>query len=173
MYVALISKANNEILDSRRYYSSWPSLPKGVIIDIPKYEIVELIRRGETETVEFKEDIGKPEKLADTAVAFANGGGGIILIGVDDRAKIIGLGQRNYEDTITNILRSHCDPQVEYDVDKRQLEDKKIIVLHVKEGKDKPYFVKDRGPYIRANATNRIATRYEMDEIYRQRQSGY
>ena len=173
MYVVLVSKVNNEILDSRRYYSSWPSLPKGVIIDIPEYEIMELIRRGETETVEFKEDIGKPEKLADTVVAFANGVGGIILIGVDDHTKIIGFGQRNYEDTITNILRSHCDPQVEYYIDKRQLEDKNIIVLHVEEGKDKPYFVKDRGPYIRANATDRIATRYEMDELYAQKQSGY
>ena len=173
MYVALISKANNEILDSRRYYSSWPSLPRGVIIDIPEYEIIELIRRGEMETVEFKEDIGKPEEFAETAVAFANGEGGIILIGVDDRANIVGLRQRDYEDIITNILRSHCEPQIRYDIDKRRLDEKDIIVLHVEEGKDKPYFVKNRGPYIRANATDRIASRYEMDEIYSQERSRY
>lgn len=173
MYLALVSKTNNEILDARRYYSSWGHAPKGVIVDIPKYEIIELIRRGETETVEFKEDIGKPEEFAETAVAFANYRGGVILLGVDDHANIVGLAQRDYEDTITNILRSHCDPQVEYDLDKRQLDEKDIIVLHVEEGKDKPYFVKDRGPYIRANATDRIATRYEMDEIYDRKRSGY
>ena len=173
MYVALISKSDNEILDSRRYYSSWPSLPKGVVIDVPEYEIMELIRRGEMETVEFKEDIGKPEEFAETAVAFANGEGGVILIGVDDHAKIVGLAQRDHEDIITNVLRSHCEPQIKYEVDKRRLEEKEIIMLHVEEGKDKPYFVKNRGPYIRANATDRIATRYEMDELYAQRQSGY
>ena len=47
------------------------------------------------------------------------------------------------------------------------------MVIRVEEGRDKPYFVRERGPYIRANATDRIATRYEMDEIYRQKQSGY
>lgn len=170
MYVALVSKTDNKILDSRRYYSSWGHAPKGVVVDIPQYEIVELVRRGEMETVEFKEDIGKPEEFAETVVAFANGEGGVILIGVDDHAKVVGLGQRDYEDTITNILRSHCDPQVKYDMTQRPLEEKSIIVLRVEEGKDKPYFVKNRGAYIRANATDRIATRYEMDEIYRQRQ---
>ena len=173
MYVALISKTNNEVLDSRQFYSSWSSLPKGVIIDVPEYEIIELIRRGETETVEFKEDIGKPEEFAETVVAFANGEGGVILIGVDDRANIVGLRERDYEGIITNILRSHCEPQVKYDIDTRQLDEKGIIVLHVVEGRDKPYFVKNREPYIRANATDRIATRYEIDELYAQKRSGY
>lgn len=173
IHLALVSKANNEILDARRYYSSWGHKPKGVVVDIPEYEIVELIRRGEMETVEFKEDIGKPEEFAETIVAFANGEGGVILIGVDDRAKIVGLAKRDFEDTITNIVRSHCEPQIKYDIDKRRLEEKEILVLHVEEGTDKPYFVKNRGPYVRANATDRIATRYEMDELYAKSQSGY
>jgi len=171
-HIALISKASGEILDTRRYYSGW-ELPKGVVIDIPEYEIRELIRRGETETVEFKEDIGKPEEFAETAVAFANGKGGIILLGVDDHANIVGLAERDYEDTITKILRSHCEPPVEYRTDKRQLDEKSIIVLRVEEGKDKPYTVRDKGPYVRANATDRVATRYELDEFYRAKQSGY
>ena len=173
LYVALVSKTDNEILDSRRYYSSWESLPKGVVIDIPEYEIRELIRHGETETVEFKEKIGKPEELAETVVAFANGRGGIILLGVDDHSKVVGLAEVRYEDTITNILRSHCTPQIKCEISRRQLDEKDIIVIRVEEGRDKPYFVRERGPYIRANATDRIATRYEMDEIYRQKQSGY
>jgi hypothetical protein len=36
---------------------------------IPKYEIRELIRHGETETLELKEKIGKPEEFAETPVA--------------------------------------------------------------------------------------------------------
>lgn len=173
LYVALVSKTDNEILDSRRYYSSWESFPKGVVIDIPEYEIIELIRHGETETVEFKEKIGKPEEFVETVVAFANSRGGIIFLGVNNHSKVIGLPENSYEDTITNILRSHCSPQVKCDISRRQLDEKDIMVIHVEEGRDKPYFVRERGPYIRANATDRIATRYEMDEIYRQRQSGY
>lgn len=173
MYVVLVSKNDNEVLDSRRYYSSWESLPKGVVVDIPEYEIRELIRHGETETVEFKEKIGKSEEFVETVVAFANSKGGIILLGVDDHSKVVGLPENGYEDRITNILRSHCTPQIKCEISRRQLDEKDIIVIRVEEGKDKPYFVRERGPYIRANATDRIATRYEMDEIYRQKQSGY
>ena len=173
MYVMLISKTDNEVLDSRRYYSSWESLPKGVVIDIPEYEIRELIRHGETENVEFKEKIGKSEEFVETVVAFANGKGGVILLGVNDHSKVIGLPENGYEDTITNILRSHCTPQIKCEISRRQLDEKDIIVIRVEEGTDKPYLVRDRGPYIRANATDRIATRYEIDEIYRQKQSRY
>ena len=173
LYVALISKTNNEILDSRTYYSSWESLPKGVVIDIPEYDMRELIRHGETETVEFKEKISKPKEFVETIVAFANTKGGIILLGVNDHSKVVGIPENGYEDTITNILRSHCSPKVKCEISRRQLDEKDIIIIRVEEGRDKPYFVRERGPYIRANATDRIATRYEMDEIYRQKQSGY
>jgi len=171
LYITLVSKIDNEILDNRRYYSSWPALPKGVIIDLPEYELDELISHGETETVEFKEKIGKPEDLAQTAVAFANTQGGLILIGVDDNSKIVGFYEQGCEDTITNILRSHCDPELKYEVSKRQVQDKDIVIVEVKEGENKPYFVRDKGPYIRAHGTNRTASRYEIDEIYKQKSS--
>ena len=44
---------------------------------------------------------------------------------------------------------------------------KNVIVLTVFEGKDKPYQVKDKGFYLRMQGTNRLMTRYELDEIYR------
>ena len=173
VYVTLVSKTDNEVIDSRRYYSSWDSLPKGVVIDIPEYGIKELILHGETETVEFKEKIGRSEKIAETAIAFANNRGGVILFGVNDASDVVGLAEGKHEETITNILRRHCNPQIKYEISKRQLEEKDIILVRVEEGRDKPYFVRERGPYIRAHATNRIMTRQEMDEIYRQKQSGY
>ena len=173
MYVTLVSKTDNEVVDSRRYYSSWESLPKGVAIDVPEYEIKELIRHGESETVEFKEKISKPEKIAETAVAFANKRGGVILFGINDSSDVVGLSEGKHGETITNILRSHCNPQIKYEISKRQLDGKDVILIRVEEGRDKPYFVRERGPYIRAHATSRIMTRQEMDEIYKQKQSRY
>lgn len=173
MYVMLVSKTDNKVVDSRRYYSSWESPPKGVAIDVPEYEIKELILRGETETVEFKEKIVKPEKIAETTVAFANNRGGVILFSVNDSSKIVGLDEGKHGETITNILRSHCNPQPRYEISKRQIDGKDVILIHVEEGRDKPYFVRERGPYIRAHATNRLMTRQEMDEIHGQKQSGY
>lgn len=174
MYIALVSTTNSDLLDSRRYYASW-RLPKDFVIDTPEYAIEELIRNGETDTVEFKERIGKPKEFVETAVAFANSKGGVILLGVDDHFQIVDLPEENYKDKITNLLRSHCEPQVDFEVNKRAVGDKDIVVMRVEEGsvQDKPYFVRDKGPYIRANATDRIASRYELDEIYGQKRSTF
>lgn len=170
-HFALVSKVSGEVLDTRRFGTGW-QLPKGVVFDIPEYEILELIRRGESETVEFKKEISKPEEFAETVVAFANGKGGVVLLGVDDHAKIIGLSERDYKDMITNILRSHCEPQAKYQINGQQLDEKSIIALRVEEGNNKPYTLRGKGVYVRANATDRVATRYELDEFYEKRRSG-
>jgi len=170
--LALISKVSGEILDTRRFYSSWES-QKGIVFEIPQYELLELIKHGETETTEFKEKIGKQEELAETAVAFANGQGGIILLGVDDHANIVGLIPGDHENTVTNILRSHCEPQVKYEINKDQIEGRTIVIIRVEEGENKPYMVREKGVYVRANATDRIATRYELDEFYKEPQSPF
>lgn len=170
-HFALVSKSSGEVLDTRRFGTGW-KLPRGVVIEAPEYEMLQIIRGGESETVEFKREISKPEEFAKTVVAFANGRGGLVLLGVDDNANIIGLSQRDYEDMITNIIRSHSEPQVKYDIEKRLLEEKSIMLLHVEEGSNKPYIVRGKGVFVRANATNRIATRYELDEFYEKRRSG-
>ena len=104
---------------------------------------------------------------------FSNNRGGTIFFGVNDTTEVVGLDAGKHGETITNILRSHCNPQIIFEIDKRQLEEKNIILVHVQEGRDKPYFVREKGPYIRAHATNRIMTRQKMDEIYKQKQSGH
>ena len=54
-------------------------------------------------------------------------------------------------------------------------DEKEVILLQIEEGKDKPYTIRDKEPYIRAGATDRIVTRYELDEFYTQKRirSGY
>jgi len=173
MYVALVLKTDNEVIDRRQYYSSWESVPKGVVIDIPEYGIKELILHGEGETIEFKEKIGRPEKIAVTAVAFANNRGGVILFGVNDSSVVVGITEEKAEETITNILRSHCNPQLKFEINKRKIKENDIILVHIEEGRDKPYFVRDKGPYIRAHSTNRVMTKQELDEIYEQKQPKY
>ena len=52
-------------------------------------EIKKLIEKGESQKVEFKEKFDN--ETMETAVAFANSNGGIILIGIDDKEKIKGV----------------------------------------------------------------------------------
>jgi hypothetical protein len=169
-YIALISKSKNEMLDKREFYSSW-RLPKDVIIDIPESEIKQLVEQGESNTVEFKRQIeGRPgdvDEFMESVVAFANSKGGIILLGVDDDTQIYGLSDKDSEERIGDIIRSHCIPEPKYECIRRRIGEKEIIVIKVEEGSDKPYTVWQKGVFIRAGGSDRIAERYELDEIYR------
>ena len=54
-------------------------------------ELKNLVRRGESSSLEFKLKTNHPEKIIKGVVAFANTNGGIMLIGVGDDKKIPGL----------------------------------------------------------------------------------
>jgi hypothetical protein len=45
--------------------------------------LVELLKRTERKTLEFKRDLSSPEGILKCLVAFANTAGGIVVIGVD------------------------------------------------------------------------------------------
>jgi hypothetical protein len=171
-YIALISKSNNEMLDKRQFHSSWRR-PKDVIIDIPEFEIKQLIEQGESNTLEFKRQIeSRPtdvNEFVESIVAFANANGGIILLGVDDDTTIYGLSEKDSEERIRSIVRSHCIPEPKYECTKRSVGEKEILLIKVEEGSEKPYTVWQRGVFIRAGGSDRIAERYELDELYRRK----
>ena len=48
-----------------------------------------LIKKGESESLEFKTSFGK--ETMETLSAFANSNGGTVLIGINDKGKIIGV----------------------------------------------------------------------------------
>lgn len=172
IYMYLLSKETSERLDFRRIYLRWPALPKGVIMEITGEDIRQLIKQGENERVEFKREIGREiNEFVETAVAFSNRKGGTILVGIDDKANVVGIIEEDLEDRVVKILRSHCEPPVEPEMRISPLDDKNILVVQIKEGDNKPYTFRDRGVYVRAGATDRIATRDELDEFYSQKYS--
>ena len=46
--------------------------------------INELLAQVEGKTLEFKRDLSSPDKVIRTVVAFANGAGGTLLLGIED-----------------------------------------------------------------------------------------
>ena len=59
---------------------------------------IEDIKQGESEVLEFKREFpDKERKVLKTIVAFANGNGGNVVIGVDDETlKIVGISSSIY-----------------------------------------------------------------------------
>ena len=68
--------------------------------------VVDLLGREEGKTLEFKRDLSSPDKVLRTMVAFANGGGGILVIGVSDgERRVIGLADpRLEEERLANLV---------------------------------------------------------------------
>lgn len=139
--------------------------------------ILDLISMPESKTLEFKERMPEPLAIAKTACAFANGGGGTILIGVADKEKTItGIDAQEIhilEEKIANIVYSMVEPTAAVHITIHNLEGKLILKIDVFPGSLKPYHLKNKGEiegtYIRVGSTNRKADIETIEELRRQR----
>ncbi len=139
-----------------------------LVVETPTSFIEDLIKRGESQTVEFKAEISNT--LAETVLAFANTNGGIILLGVDDNSRVVGFkNDSKARDAVTNHVATLCEPPPNIDFESLTLEEKPILLVRIPQGESKPYVLRDRGVFVRRNATNRQATRNELDEFYANR----
>ena len=63
-------------------------------------------------------------------------------------------------------MRQYCDPPLEPKVEIIHHRSGPVIRVAVNEGTDKPYTVKGT-IYVRSGSTDRVATRYEIDQMTR------
>ncbi|MCK5169909.1 MAG: putative DNA binding domain-containing protein [Bacteroidales bacterium] len=108
-----------------------------------KEDIINIINKGESETVEFKSSFSK--SVIETIVAFSNTEGGNILIGINDRKEIIGVSIT--DETIQkwiNEIKQNTSPQVIPYVDVFNIDNKNVVALNVIEYPIKPVSYKDK-----------------------------
>ncbi len=78
-------------------------------------QLHDLIADGEGPTVEFKRSLTKD--LGRELCAFANADGGVILLGVADSGRIVGVDNRNrVKSRIQSTARS-ADPPIDVEID--------------------------------------------------------
>lgn len=136
---------------------------------------IEEILAGESKNVEFK--VQRPDKsmkYMKTVVAFANGKGGRIIFGIDDKTReVVGIPEDKVFreiDAITNAISDSCEPTIIPDVYLQNINDKPVIVAESRTGRRKPYYIKaeglENGVYIRVSGTTRPADRDMSRELY-------
>lgn len=172
--VALVSKPTGETLHVKSFQEGRGRQEPDVILETSQQEVEQMLLVGESETLEFRERLQKEShlRLAKTAVAFANTKGGTIVIGVDDDHRIVGCETKGLGDTVTNVLRSYCDPPPSIQIEVVQYQDKTLFLVKVIQSNDRLHIVKDHGPLIRANATNRVPTADELARLYSRHAGG-
>ena len=134
--------------------------------------LMDEIRNGETERLEFKEvPNDRADKWLKTVVAFANCRGGRILFGVSNSREVKGLDGDLFaiKDSISDAVASSCTPSVPIQVGITTVAGKPIVVLEVYEGVQTPYYIKSKGDvdgvYVRYDATTRIADEYALQDL--------
>ena len=135
---------------------------------------IEEILAGESKNIEFKVQRPKDSiKYMKTVVAFANGEGGRIIFGVDDKTfEVVGIPKDivfSEVDAITSAISDSCNPVIIPDVYLQTIENKTIIIAEIGAGKQRPYYIKslgiNDGTYIRVAGTSRHADEYMIKEL--------
>ena len=128
--------------------------------------LLETIANGENSGVEFKDERVLAGDLAEEIVAFANGYGGSIYIGVADDGTVLGVSRPDIETWLMNICRENCRPALIPYFEMPELAGKKIAVLHIPKGINKPYQTVQGKYYIRVGSTKRLASKEELLRLF-------
>jgi ATP-dependent DNA helicase RecG len=129
-------------------------------------EVCELMRQGENASVEFKELPVRPEVVAREMVAFANGSGGVILLGVTDDGVPCGVDTASHlEEWVMNIARTSVIPALTVGCEMVEIDGVSVCVVSITKGGDKPYQTGDKY-LIRVGSTNRVASQSELMRLF-------
>jgi predicted HTH transcriptional regulator len=95
-----------------------------------------LLKEEEGLKLEYKQQISSQEKIAKTLSAMSNTVGGLILIGISDQRKIVGIDPEEERFMITAANETFCLPKANIDmhavsIDPDGLDDEETCVLLV------------------------------------------
>jgi len=137
-------------------------------------KIQEILKQPEDKSLEFKKEVPRNrQNLLKTVVAFANGTGGYIYVGVNDDRTVTGIKEEPFdlEEKLSNIIYDSISPLPNVFFQTASYEDKVIFIIRVLPGANKPYYLKKTGPedgiFVRIGSTNRKADSQIVAELRR------
>ncbi len=123
----------------------------------------------ECEDVEFKTSLPKDVlNWMKTVCAFANGNGGSVYMGVDDKGRIVGVKEGELEsmlDSISQKINDTVSPKVCHEESVVDIDGKPVIRVRVASGALKPYSLKNGSVFIRKGRSTICATEMECLEL--------
>jgi predicted HTH transcriptional regulator len=139
-------------------------------------DLLALVRRGECEELELKPFVEpeseKFDEIRRTVFAFANGGGGLIVVGVDDDCQVIGLNRgthtlqrwaksddaealERYRGAVQGRIGENANRSPPVVVRKSELDGHGVLLVDVRPGEDPPYYdTRNNTAYIRRGSSN-------------------
>jgi hypothetical protein len=141
-------------------------------------DLVNVRQEREGYHLDYKGEFGNLDKakkeLTKDITAFANTGGGYLVIGVDKHYNIAGIDKtiqnKEIDEWVNQILSSNSDPQIFY-FDPKVISipdsEKVIVVIHVPESTKKPHIVTEwNNYYIRINDSSKSANHNQIRDMF-------
>lgn len=88
-------------------------------------EVLRCIERGEDAQTEFKRGLGDLKAVGKTLCAFANGEGGLVVVGIDDSGMIVGAKEDpdTVQERLTSFLHSGCGKPITAECGRHQTQE--------------------------------------------------
>lgn len=172
VFTYLLDSKHGKTIDSKIFDPYHSMMTGGITVATSAESLEAMIANGEDQQTEFKQDLDKKNtEFLESVVSFANTSGGRILLGVHDDGKAVGFFEdiARMEKRIRGLISGHCEPDVTVKVEQASLGEKPIIVVHVEEGKDKPYVLIGKSAYKRVGNHDHVFSRHDFDKIMNER----
>jgi predicted HTH transcriptional regulator len=135
--------------------------------------LVELLKRHEGKTLEFKRDVSSPDGILKTLVAFANTAGGTVVIGVEDGSKNV-RGVPDVlasEEKLASLISDSIRPRLVPDIEVVAWRNLNVLAVQVHPSNTRPHYLQRLGPedgiFVRVGSTNRRAEALQIEELKR------
>jgi ATP-dependent DNA helicase RecG len=134
-------------------------------------ELKKLVQNGEDSLQQFKLDIRNPDSLAAEMVAFSNGDGGRIFIGVGDSGELPGVPRSEVgrlNQLISNAASQHIRSPISPITENVLVEDERVvIVVAIPKGLDKPYFDRNGIIWLKSGSDKRrLNSKEELRRLF-------
>ena len=133
-------------------------------------ELFTILAQGEDSQHQFKKNVNNAESLSAEMVAFSNGKGGQIFIGVEDNGNILGLTAEDVarlNQLISNAASQNVRPAINPTTQNMLTEQGLVLIIDVSAGINKPYQDNSGVFWVKSGADKRKATsREEIQRLF-------
>ncbi|ANQ49137.1 ATP-binding protein [Flammeovirga sp. MY04] len=104
-----------------------------------QYQLRQLIKKGESRNLEFKQRVTKPDRFAKTVSSIANTQGGILLVGVNDDHSINGIDPFEEQYVADEIIKYNIHPPLHVKFSTIETDDGLVLMLKIPNSEFKPH----------------------------------
>ena len=135
-------------------------------------ELLAILARGEDSRHQFKENFSNVDALAAELVAFANSGGGTLIVGANDAGEVVGLTAADIS-RLNPLLSNAASQSVRPPVNPISLNVQTarglLMVIQTPDGLNRPYTDNQGRIWVKSGADKRhVTAREEMQRLFQQ-----